>query len=133
MGLHNKKYYQKRRQYIKQPFEMQEKGVRRIDYAFYAALAVAVLVAIAYSIFKNKNYGECIFFALFLVWWTFFCFKPEIYRFAMKKGWNAVAKLTYDEKTEKRREEAVLREERMKTPIDNDTLILIERATDLEL
>ena len=133
MGLHNKKYYQKRRQYIKQPFEMQEKGVRRIDYAFYAALAIAVFAAIAYSIFKNKNYGECIFLALFLVWWTYFCFKPEIYRFAKKKGWNAVAKLTYDEKAEKRHEEAVLREERLKSPIDNDTLILIERATDLEL
>ena len=41
--------------------------------------------------------------------------------------------MTYDEKTEKRREDAVLREERLEVPIDTETLILIERATDFEM
>ena len=133
MGLHNKKYYQKRRQYIKQPFEMQEKGARSLDLAFYAVLSIAVLVAMGYSVFKDSHYSRAVFFALFLIWWTGYCFKSEIHRIAKKKGWETVAKLTYDKKTEKWREEAVLREERLKSPIDNDTLILIERATDFDL
>ncbi|MCR5550155.1 MAG: hypothetical protein K6F40_04370 [Bacteroidales bacterium] len=40
--------------------------------------------------------------------------------------------MTYDKKTEKPREEALIREERLKNPIDTDTLILVERATELE-
>ena len=40
--------------------------------------------------------------------------------------------MTYDKKTEKPREEALIREERLKNPIDTDTLILVERATEIE-
>ena len=132
MGLHSKKYYQKRRQYIKEPFELQEREQRHVDFVFYALLAIAVLVAMGYSIFKDHLFGRAVFCALFLIWWTFFCFKPEIHRFAKKKGWEAVAKLAYDEKTEKRREEVVLRDERLENPIDTDTLVLVENVIDPE-
>ena len=132
MGLHNKRYYQKRRQYIKQPFEVLQREQRHVDFVFYALLAIAVLVAMGYSIFKDHLFGRAVFCALFLIWWTFFCFKPEIHRFAKKKGWEAVAKLTYDEKAEKCREEVVLRDERLDNPIDTDTLVLVENVTDLE-
>ncbi len=118
---------------MEQSFEVQEREQRHFDYCFYAALAIAVLVAMAYSVFKNKNYGLALFFALFLIWWAVFCFKAEIHRFAKKKGWNAIAKMTYDEKTEKRREEAVLRDERLENPVDTDTLVLVENVTDCEL
>jgi hypothetical protein len=131
MGLHNKKYYQKRRQYIKQPFEVQEKGVRRIDYVFYVVIALPTLWAFVHA-FVINNFGMSIFFALFFIWWTSLCFRPEIHRLAKKKGWEAVAKLTYDEKTEKRREEAVRREECLNKPIDTDTLVLVENVTDFE-
>lgn len=131
MGLHNKKYYPKRRQYIKQPFEVQEKGVRRIDYVFYAVIALPTLWALVLALFVS-NFGIAVFFALFFIWWTSLCFRPEIHRFAKKKGWDTVAKLTYDEKTEKRREEAVRREECLNNPIDTETLILVEKATELE-
>jgi hypothetical protein len=132
MGLHKKKYYQKRRQYIKEPFELQEREQRHVDFVFYALLVIAVLVAMGYSIFKDHLFGRAVFCALFLIWWTFFCFKPEIHRFAKKKGWEAVAKLAYDEKTEKRREEVVLRDERLENPIDTDTLVLVENVIDPE-
>ena len=132
MGLHNKKYYRKRRQYIKQSFEVQEKGVRCIDYVFYALIALPTLYALVHEFFVS-NFGRAVFFALFLFWWTYFCFKPEIHRLAKKKGWNDIAKMTYDEKTEKRREETVLREERLINPIDTDTLVIVENVTDFEL
>lgn len=131
MGLHNKKYYPKRRQYIKQSFEVQEKGVRRIDYVFYVVIALPTLWAFVHALVIS-NFGMAIFFALFFIWWTSLCFRPEIHRLAKKKGWEAVAKLTYDEKTEKRREEAVRREECLNKPIDTDTLVLVENVTDLE-
>ena len=132
MGLHNKKYYQKRRQYIKQPFEMQEREQRYVDYVFYAVIAIAVFVAIGYSIFKDHYFGRVVFFVLFLIWCTYYCFKPEIHRLASKKGLDAVAKMTYDEKAEKRHEEALLRNERINNPIDTDTLVLVEEVHDLE-
>ena len=40
--------------------------------------------------------------------------------------------MTYDEKMEKRREEAVRREECLNNPIDTEILILVEKATELE-
>ena len=131
MGLHNKKYYQKRRQYIKQSFEVQEKGVRRIDYVFYVVIALPTLWAFVHALVVS-NFGMAVFFALFFIWWTSLCFRPEIHRFAKKKGWNAIAKMTYDEKMEKRREEAVRREECLNKPIDTDTLVLVENVTDSE-
>lgn len=131
MGLHNKKYYPKRRQYIKQSFEVQEKGVRRIDYVFYVVIALPTLWAFVHALVIS-NFGMAIFFALFFIWWTSLCFRPEIHRLAKKKGWEAVAKLTYDEKTEKRREEAVRREECLNKPIDTDTLVLVKNVTDFE-
>lgn len=132
MGLHNKKYYQNRRQYIKQPFEVQEKAQRRLDYIFYAILAVAVAVAMTFSFFKDHNIGRGVFFFLFLIWWTYFDFKSDLHRLAKKKGWDTVAKMTYDEKSEKRHEEAMLRNERINNPIDTETLILIENVINLE-
>lgn len=133
MPLHRKKHYDQRRRLIKQPFEAQEKAQRRLDYFFYAILAVTVVVAVFFSLFKDHSIGRAVFFFLFLIWWTYFAFKSDLHWLAKKKGWEAVAKLTYDEKTEKRREDAVLREERLEVPIDTETLILIERATDFEL
>lgn len=131
MGLHRKSYYQKRRQYIKEPFEVQEKGVRRIDHVFYVVIALPTLYALVHECFVS-NFGRAVFFALFFIWWTCFCFKPEIHRLAKKKGWNAIAKMTYDKKKEKPREEAALRKERLNNPIDTETLILVEKATELE-
>lgn len=86
-----------------------------------------------FSLFKDHSIGRAVFFFLFLIWWTYFAFKSDLHWLAKKKGWEAVAKLTYDEKTEKRREDAVLREERLEVLIDTETLILIERATDFEM
>ena len=131
MGLHRKSYYQKRRQYIKQPFEVQEREQRRVDYFFYVIVAVPMLFALVHSVFI-KNYGMAVFFALFLLWWTVLCFKPEIHRLAKKEGWESLAKMTFDGKVEERREEAAFREERLNNPIDTDTLILVENATELE-
>ena len=74
MGLHNKKYYQKRRQYIKQPFEVQENEVRRIDYVFYVVIALPTLYALVHDFFVS-NFGRAVFFALFFIWWTFFLFQ----------------------------------------------------------
>ena len=69
---------------------------------------------------------------LLLGWCACYSFQSEIYKYAKGKGWDPVAKMTYDKKTEKLREDALIREERLKNPIDTDTLILVERATELD-
>ena len=46
MPLHRKKHYDQRRRLMKQPFEAQEKAQQRLDYFFYAILAVTVVVAV---------------------------------------------------------------------------------------
>ena len=117
---------------MKQPFEAQEKAQRRLDYFFYAIIAVAVVVAMSFSLFKNHNIGRAVLFFLFLIWWTYFALKSDLHRIAKMKGWETVAKMTYDPKAEKPREEATLREERLKTPIDTETLIVMENITNLE-
>ena len=132
MGLHRKNYYQRRKRMIEQPFEVQEKKQRRFDYLVFAILAAIFLFAIGYSIIKSHNYGMAVLYVLLLGWCACYSFKSEIHKLAKEKGWSLVAKMTYDPKTEKLREEAVLREERLKNPIDTDTLILVERATELE-
>ena len=132
MPLHRKKHYDQRRWLMKQPFEAQEKAQRRLDYFFYAIIAVAVVVAMSFSLFKNHNIGRAVLFFLFLIWWTYFALKSDLHRIAKMKGWETVAKMTYDPKAEKPREEATLREERLKTPIDTETLIVMENVTNLE-
>lgn len=127
-----KKHYDQRRWLIKQPFEAQEKAQRRLDYFFYAIIAAAVVVAMSFSLFKNHNIGRAVLFFLFLIWWTYFALKSDLHRIAKMKGWETVAKMTYDPKVEKPREEASLREERLKTPIDTETLIVMENITNLE-
>ena len=62
MGLHRKSYYRKRRKYIKQPFEVQEREQRRVDYVLYVVVAVPMLCALVHSVFI-KNYGMAVFFA----------------------------------------------------------------------
>ncbi len=130
--LHRKKHYDQRRWLMKQPFEVQEKAQRRLDYFFYAIIAAAVVVAMSFSLFKNHNIGRAVLFFLFLIWWTYFALKSDLHRIAKMKGWETVAKMTYDPKAEKPREEATLREERLKTPIDTETLIVMENVTNLE-
>lgn len=132
MSLHRKKHYDQRRWLMEQPFEKQEKAKRRLDYFFYAIIAVAVVVAMSFSLFKSHNIGRTVLFFLFLIWWTYFALKSDLHRIAKKKGWETVAKLTYDEKTEKRREEVMLRHERLENPVDTDTLVLVENVTDPE-
>lgn len=132
MPLHRKKHYDQRRWLMKQPFEAQEKAQRRLDYFFYAIIAAAVVVAMSFSLFKNHNIGRAVLFFLFLIWWTYFALKSDLHRIAKMKGWETVAKMTYDPKVEKPREEASLREERLKTPIDTETLIVMENITNLE-
>ncbi len=117
---------------MKQPFETQEKAQRRLDYVFYAIIAVAVVVAMSFSLFKDHNIGRAAFFFLFLIWWTYFALKSDLHQIAKKKGWETVAKMTYDPKAEKPNEEAALREERLKSPIDTETLIVMENVTNLE-
>lgn len=132
MSLHRKKHYDQRRWLMEQPFEKQEKAQRRLDYFFYAIIAVAVVVAMFFSLFKSHNIGRAVLFFLFLIWWTYFALKSDLHRIAKKKGWETVAKMTYDPKAEKPREEASLREERLKHPIDTETLIVMENVTNLE-
>lgn len=132
MPLHRRKYYENRRRLMKQPYEAQEKVQRRFDYIIYAVIAAAVLFAMSYSLFKDHNIGRAVFFFLFFFWWTYMCFKPELHQRAQKKGWASIAKMTYDPKAEKLREEAALREERLKNPIDTETLILVDNQTDFE-
>lgn len=132
MPLHRKKHYDQRRWLMKQPFEAQEKAQRRLDFFFYAIIAAAVVVAMSFSLFKNHNIGRAVLFFLFLIWWTYFTLKSDLHRIAKMKGWETVAKMTYDPKVEKPREEASLREERLKCPIDTETLIVMENITNLE-
>ena len=110
---------------MEQPYEAQEKVQRRFDYIIYAVIAAAVLFAMSYSLFKDHNIGRAVFFFLFFFWWTYMCFKPELHQRARKKGWASIAKMTYDPKAEKLREEAALREERLKNPIDTETLLTL--------
>lgn len=117
---------------MEQSLEAQEKEQFRVNCLAFAVLAALFLFAIAYSIIKSHNYGMAVLLVLLLVGCTFYSFQSEIHKFAKEKGWDLVAKMTYDPKTEKPREEAMLREERLKNPIDTDTLILVERATELE-
>ena len=117
---------------IEQPFEAQEKEQRRFDYLIFAVLAAVFLFAIGYSIIKSHNYGLAVLYVLLLGWFAWYSFQSEIHKLAKEKGWDSVTKMTYDTKTEKLREEALIREERLKNPIDTDTLILVERATELE-
>lgn len=112
MPLHRNKHYDQRRRLMKQPFETQQKAQRRLDYVFYAVIAVAVVVAMSFSLFKDHNIGRVVLFFLFLIWWTYFAFKSDLHRLAKKKGWETVAKMTHDPKAEKPHEEAALREER---------------------
>ena len=131
MGLHRKNYYQRRKRMIEQTLEAQEKEQRRFNHLVFAVLAAFFLFAIGYSIIKSHNYGMAVIGILLLGWFACYSFQSEIYKLAKEKGWDSVAKMTYDPKTEKPREEALLREERLKNPIDTDTLILVERATEL--
>ncbi len=132
MGLHRKNYYQRRKRMIEQTLEAQEKEQRRFNHLVFAVLAAFFLFAIGYSIIKSHNYGMAVIGILLLGWFACYSFQSEIYKLAKEKGWDSVAKMTYDPKTEKPREEALLREERLKNPIDTDTLILVERATELD-
>ena len=131
MPLHRKKHYDQRRRLMKQPFETQEKAQRCLDYFFYAVIAVAVVVAMSFSLFKDHTSGRAVFSFLFLLWWTYYAFKSDLHRLAKKGGWEVIAKITYDPKAEKPREEAALREERLKNPIDTETLIVMENVTNL--
>ena len=117
---------------IEQTLEAQEKEQRRFNHLVFAVLAGFFLFAIGYSIIKSHNYGMAVIGILLLGWFARYSFQSEIYKLAKEKGWDSVAKMTYDPKTEKLREEALLREERLKNPIDTDTLILVERATELD-
>ena len=103
---------------IEQTFEAQEKEQRRFNHLVFAVFAAFFLFAIGYSIIKSHNYGMAVIGILLLGWFARYSFQSEIYKLAKEKGWDSVAKMTYDPKTEKLREEALLREERLKNPID---------------
>ncbi len=118
MGLHRKNYYQRRKRMIEQPLEAQEKGQFRVNYIVFAVLAAFFLFAIAYSIIKSHSYWIAVIDVMLLGWCACYSFQSEIHKYAKEKGWSSVAKMTYDPKTEKPCEEALLREERLKNPID---------------
>ena len=115
------------------PTEEQRKAQLRFDMVIFIVVALAVL-AVTVDIFVKANDFSLkgVVLLLFLVIFAWISFRVEIHRLAERKGWATLAKLTFDSKEEKQRAETILREERLKNPIDSKTVILIESVTDLE-
>ena len=115
------------------PTEVQRKAQLRFDMVIFIIVAIAMLAAAVNFFVKANGFSlKGSVLLLFIVVFAGISFRSEIHRLAQKKGWSTLSTLTFDPKEEKMRVETLLREERLKNPIDSDTVILLESVPDLE-
>lgn len=133
MNNRKKKRIQNRKKQMNMSIEEQQKEQLRFDMVIFIIVALAMLAATVNFFVKANGFSlKGTILLLFIVVFAWISFRSEIRKWATRKGWTYLATLSFSSKEEKKHIEALLREKRLKNPIDSNTVVLIESVQDLE-
>ena len=133
MNNRKKKRIQNRKKQMNMSIEEQQKEQLRFDMVIFIIVAIAMLAATVNFFVKANGFSlKGTVMLLFIVVFAWISFRSEIRKWATRKGWTYLATLSFSSKEEKKHIEALLREKRLKNPIDSNTVVLIESVQDLE-